>query len=268
MPELIEVEFYRAALAPLIGGLVEDVQVADKNFTRPKGSPPEVFTQLVGESLTATSRRGKLLMLHFGEGGSDGVHTGELTLGMRFGMTGRLLVDGTGPIDKLEYASGRDEPRWDRCVLNIGGKRVAIRDQRRLGSVELDPNPDLLGPEASTVTGDELADTLSGRTKAIKAVLLDQKLLAGLGNLLVDETLWSAGIAPSRAANVFTLDETDALATTIRATVDQLTQRGGSHTGDSFTARDSDATCPRDGEPMRHDTVGGRSTWWCPAHQR
>lgn len=267
MPELIEVEFYRTALTPLIGGPVEAVHMHDENFTRPKGTPTEVFSQLVGESLTATSRRGKLLMLHFGEAGSAGVQTGELTLGMRFGMTGRLLVDGTGPIDKLEYASGRDEPAWDRFVLVIGGRRVAIRDQRRLGSVELDPDPEQLGPEASTVTAQGLTKVLSGRTKPIKAALLDQKLVAGLGNLLVDETLWSAGVAPSRAANDFSPDEVDALATAIRATVDQLTQRGGSHTGDSFAARDSDAVCPRDGEPMRHDTIGGRSTWWCPAHQ-
>lgn len=121
MPELIEVEFYRTALTPLIGGPVEAVHVPDESFTRPKGTPTEVFSQLVGESLTATSRLGKLLMLHFGEAGSAGVQTGELTLGMRFGMTGRLLVDGTGPIDKLEYASAATNQRGtDSCCSSVG----------------------------------------------------------------------------------------------------------------------------------------------------
>lgn len=265
MPELIEVEYYRRALEPFVGGRVQAIEMPDTNFTRPKGTPIAPFGQLIGEVLVSTSRRGKLLVLHFGDNADD---EETVTLGMRFGMTGRLLVNGSGPIDKLEYASGRNEPTWDRFTLVIDGHRLSIRDQRRLGSVELNPNLHQLGPEASTVDATQLQRALAGRTKAMKSVLLDQSLLAGLGNLLVDESLWVAGIDPRRSAASFSDGEIESLATAIVKTVAKLTNRGGSHTGDSFASRNVDVPCPRDGQSMQHDTVGGRSTWWCPAHQQ
>lgn len=267
MPELIEVEMYRRAFDPLIGRLVSAVEAPDVAYIRPNGTPREVLHQLVGERLHSTSRHGKLLILHFGGAPKPGVETLDLSLGMRFGMTGRLLINGSGPIDKLEYASGRDEPAWDRFTMTFGRSRVSMRDQRRLGSVELDPGVEGLGAEASTITASELSAALRGRTKAIKAVLLDQSLVAGLGNLLVDESLWRCGIAPTRRANSFDDAAILALADTVRATVAELSSRGGSHTGDSFVLRAAEARCPHDGERMRHDTVGGRSTWWCQAHQ-
>jgi len=262
VPELIEVELYRQALDPLLGQTINGFDLSDSAFARPKGTPADAFAPLVGEPLRATSRRGKLLSLHVGALERD------LVLGVRFGMTGRLLLDGTGPIDELEYASQRNDPNWDRVILTIGTCKVSVRDQRRLGSIELDPDIDKLGVEATSISTTELSNALRSRSKAIKAVLLDQKLIAGLGNLLADETLWDSGFAPGRSANTFDNAELETLATGIRKTVAKLTKRGGSHTGDTFEARTEGATCPRDGSSMRHDTIGGRSTWWCPAHQR
>jgi len=261
VPELIEVELYRAALDPLLGEPVTAILIHDPAFARPKGTPVEVFDQIVGQPLTRTSRLGKLLCLHIGSADA------ALVVGLRFGMTGRLLIDGTGPIEKLQYASARDEARWDRVVLTIGRRNVSVRDQRRLGSIELDPDLDRLGVEASTISAVELEQVIGGRTKAIKAVLLDQQLIAGLGNLLVDELLWVAGVSPGRTADTFSGADVTDLAGHIRATVTELTGRGGSHTGTTFEARIPGGTCPLDGAAMQHDTVGGRSTWWCPTHQ-
>lgn len=263
MPELIEVEYYKRALDPLIGQRIGSISFPDEHYTRPVGTPAEAFSQVNGDLLVATSRRGKLLCLHTG---ASAEHV-DTVLGLRFGMTGRLLIDGVGPIDRLEYSSGRNDPTWDRCVLMIGNSAVAMRDPRRLGSVELDPDLASLGVEAATLTGKQLRTALARRTKAIKAVLLDQKLVAGLGNLLVDEALWAAGVAPNRPANTLTADEIEVLATTAQGTVRQLTKRGGSHMGDTFSERADDGVCPKDGHSMQHDTVGGRSTWWCPNHQ-
>lgn len=263
MPELIEVEYYRRALDDVIGQAVVEVTVDPPAYLRPLGSHPSELASLRSTRLTRTTRRGKLLLLHFSESG-DEVHT----LGLRFGMTGRLLIDGEGPIERLEYSSGKNDPAWDRAVIAMSDARVSIRDPRRLGSLELDATFEGLGPEASTVTVDELTASVSGRRKAIKAVLLDQALIAGLGNLLADEALWRAGIAPGRVAGELTPDEQEGLAGDIRATVAELTARGGSHMGDSFSLRSADEACTRCGGAMIHATIGGRSTWSCRRHQR
>lgn len=261
MPELIEVEYYRRALNERIGERVQAVDVVDQNYPRPKGFPGEAFEQLVGRSLQATTRRGKLLIANFGTGNS------HLALGLRFGMTGRLLFDGRGPIEVLEYSSDRNDPAWDRFALHIGAERLSVRDPRRLGSVELDPDVTALGPDAWTIDAHALQAALFRRRKAVKAALLDQQIIAGLGNLLVDECLWRCAISPGRSCEDLGAEEIEQLAASIRHTIDDLFERGGSHQGDSFESRTDGAICPRDGGPMRHDTIGGRSTWWCSEHQ-
>ena len=261
MPELIEVEYYRLDLDALIGCRIEAISIDDERCVRPKGLPRAAFQVLVGEPLHRTWRRGKLLLAEFGAGGE-----GE-TLAIRFGMTGRLLVDGVSRIPHLEYASKKNDPKWDRFEMQLGGHLVSLRDQRCLGSVELNPDLSSLAPEASTIDAEELRLALRGRTKALKAILLDQALIAGLGNLLADEVLWQSGIAPSRPADELAHDEIEALAATIRETVEQLTGAGGSNCGESFALRSPGTRCSRCDGSMRRDAVGGRTSWWCSTHQ-
>lgn len=258
MPELIEVETYRRQAEAVVGRTIADAPVLDPLGLR--GADPEaVRGELVGRRIEAADRIGKLLLLP-----TDGP-----VIGLRFGMTGRLLVDGGASIDGLLYGGQGDDPAWDRYVLTFtDGTELRIRDPRRLGGLQLDPDTSRLGPEASTVTAEQLAAAIAGSRTAVKARLLDQSRLAGLGNLLVDETLWRAGIDPARTCDEIDAGEVPALADAIRSTVADLTRRGGSHTGDLQVARSPGASCPRDGAPLDRTTVGGRTTYRCPRHQR
>lgn len=261
MPELIEVELYRLLAERVVGRAIEAVEAPDAWFV--KGTTPtHVADALVGATVTGTDRLGKLLLVDLG--------VGRPVLGLRFGMTGRLVLDGEPPpITELEYASGRDDPAWDRFAVRFGdGARLRISDPRRLGGVELDPALDRLGPDAASLTVAQVRSALEGSDVAVKARLLDQRRVAGLGNLLTDEVLWRAGIGPRRASSSLAGDDARHLAKEVRATIRLLTARGGSHTGDLQEQRHRDGRCPRDGSALRRETVGGRTTYWCPAHQR
>lgn len=269
MPELIEVEQYRRALDPLIGVRLLSITLHDQDYARPRPTSPNVFDHVEGSVLRETRRRGKLLLLDFATPSHDDDGCSELlTVGLRFGMTGMLLIDGRGPIEQLEYASPRNDPAWDRVSLRFGVTCVSLRDQRRLGSIELEPEEDRLGPDAETLSTDTLAQIIASRRRPVKSVLLDQQLIAGIGNLLADEALWRAGLAPDRISGELDVREIDRLAAAIRETIALLTARGGSHTGDSFPHRVKGASCPECGAAMRSTTVGGRASWWCSLHQR
>ena len=261
MPELIEVEMYRRDMDALVGERVDSIRLLDRRAIRPKGTLRNVLTVLEGMTLTGTSRHGKLLIAEFEDA------AGVSTLGLRFAMTGRLLVNGASSIEQLEYSSAKNDPSWDRFEMVLGGSSVALRDQRCLGSVELDPSTVTLGPEASTVTAMQLSRSFEGRRKALKAALLDQSILAGLGNLLADEVLWEAGLSPLTTIDELTPAHIGQLADQVRSTVSELSNRGGSNTGRSFSAREAGASCPKCSGAMRRDRVGGRTAWWCLTHQ-
>lgn len=257
MPELLEVEYYRRVAERTVGRTIASVRAPDDWYV--KHGDPAALAVLVGATITGTRRRGKLLLLD-----TDGP-----VLGLRFGMTGRLLVDGTGPIEKLEYTSGRTDPSWVRFGLDLAdGGRLDVVDPRRLGGVELDPEVDRLGPDAATIGAAGLRDVLAGSTAPLKARLMDQARLAGLGNLLTDEILWRAGLDPARPAGGLDGAEVTRLHRHLRATLERLLARGGSHTGDLQAQRSRDGVCPRCGVPLRRRTIGGRTTYSCPAHQR
>ncbi len=260
MPELIEVETYRTAAVEVVGRTVSGVVAPDAWFLKRGADAASVSGAVLGAEILSADRRGKLLMLPTSAGS---------VLGLRFGMTGRLVVDDRAPIERLEYSSGRTDPAWERFRLDFdGGGSLSVVDPRRLGGVELDPDLSALGPEASTVTAEQLRTAIGHSTTALKAALLDQHRLAGLGNLLVDETLWRAGLDPARPANDLDPEEVRRLARTIRSTVRDLSRRGGSHTGDLQAARTPGASCPRCSTPLQRRTVGGRTTYSCPAEQR
>jgi formamidopyrimidine-DNA glycosylase len=259
MPEMLEVEIYRRAAASTVGRRIVGVDAPDAWYLKGGLDSSTVTAALVGERVVADRRRGKLLLLD----------TTGPTLGLRFGMTGVLEVDGSDAIDGLEYSSHRRDPVWERFILRFDdGGALRMRDPRRLGGVELDPDEDRLGPDAAEVTLRQLTSLLADSAAPLKARLMDQSRLAGLGNLLTDEILWRAGFDPARAARSLTIEETAALRRTMRSTLRVLGARGGSHLGDLQDSRARGGLCPVDGATLLRRTIGGRTTYSCPRHQR
>lgn len=256
---MIEVELYRQVADLAVGRTIARVDAPDPWYVKGGGSPRQLRSALRGRTVTGTRRIGKLLL----------VDTDGPTLGLRFGMTGRLVVDGRAPIERLKYSSARDDPAWVRFGLGFDGAGdLRMVDPRRLGGVQLDPDEARLGVDALTVRPAELRGLLVRSRAPVKAWLLDQSRIAGVGNLLADEVLWRAGIDPNRPASSLTPAEVRRLHARLVGTITELTQRGGSHTGDLHVARIRGATCPRDGAPLQRRTIGGRTTYSCPRHQR
>jgi formamidopyrimidine-DNA glycosylase len=259
MPELLEVEAARKVLEHrALDREITSVYAPDTWFLKRGTTPDALRHALVGNVFTAARRRGKQIVLD--------TRDPNVKIGVHLGMSGRVLVDDEEAGDELIYASNRRMPEWHRFGVHFAdGGEFMVRDPRRLGAVVLDPDESRLGPDALTLTFKELDHALDRRTAPIKAVLMDQERIAGLGNLLVDETLWRAGIDPARPANALSETDRHVLHKTIRTTVRTLAKRGGSHTGDM--PREPGAPCPRDGTPLRRGKVGGRTTYWCPKHQ-
>ena len=258
MPEMIEVEYYRRVAERAVGRTITTVLAPDDWYLKGGTTASALRAALRGVTITSTDRVGKLLLLE----------TTGPTLGLRFGMTGRLLVDGQGPIEKLEYSSGRQDPVWIRFALGFArGHTMQLEDPRRLGGVELSPAVGHLGVDALVVKPVELRRAIGASRAPLKAWLLDQSHVAGVGNLLADEMLWQAGLDPARPA--LSLDDAEAkrLHTHLRRTITRLMARGGSHTGDLQVARVRGAVCPRDGAPLLRRTIGGRTTYSCSVHQ-
>jgi formamidopyrimidine-DNA glycosylase len=264
MPEALEIELYRRSSEHSLHRTIAAVRAPDAWFL--KGVEAESLTHtLVGASFLSTGRRGKLLMLTVGQPGAPA----EAVLGLRFGMTGRLIVDGSAAIGELLYSSAREEPRYERFAVEfVDGGSLVISDPRRLGGVELNPDVERLGPDALSLTLPELSAALAGGRNALKARLLDQERLAGIGNLLADEILWRAKLSPLRISGELSAPERKRLHAQVLAVTAELLDRGGSHLGDFMTARSRFAWCPRCGRSVRHDRVGGRSTFWCPFEQK
>lgn len=260
VPELPEVEAYRRLAQAALGRTIAAVCVGDRRFLRGGTTLRQLRTALEGRAFTAARRRGKLLVLDVEGGGR---------LGLRFGMTGRLHVDGTSGVERLVYASDRRLPAWDRFSVSFDdGGALVVSDPRLLGGVVLDPDEEALGPDAMAVSGAELYRALGQSRVALKARLMDQSRLAGVGNLIADEVLWRASLSPLRAAGSLSAADRRRLLHHLRRTLDELVESGGSHLGELMEERVVGGHCPRCGAELRHDRVGGRSTWWCANHQR
>jgi formamidopyrimidine-DNA glycosylase len=259
VPEIIEVEAARRVLAEhALEREIAKVYAPDTWFLKRGTTPAALRHALVGNAFVAARRRGKQMVLD--------TRDPDVRLGVHLGMSGRVLVDDVEAGDPLVYASNRRVSRWHRFGVHFAdGGSFMLRDPRRLGAAELDPEEDRLGPDAMTVSAKEVDAALGQRTAPVKAVLMDQRRIAGLGNLLVDEILWRSGIDPNRRPAAIDAADRKALHRTIRTTLRTLDRRGGSHTGDM--PRDLDRPCPRDGSPLARTKVGGRTTFWCPAHQ-
>jgi formamidopyrimidine-DNA glycosylase len=258
VPELVEVEYYRRAALPLVGATIERAEVLDARFLR-RTTPRRLRTAMEGARIEALERIGKLLC----------VRTAGPTLGLRFGMTGIVMLDGADALDdELVYGPTRRDPAWERLRLVTSAGTLVVSDPRILGSAELDPDESALGPDATVITLARLRKALAGSAAPLKARLLDQSRVAGVGNLIVDEVLWRSSLAPSRPAGSLSAPEGRRLHHHLRSTVADLIERGGSHRGRLIAHRRPGGTCPKDGAALLRATVGGRTTWWCPVHQR
>ncbi len=259
MPEGVEIEFYRRAAEPVVGRTISAVQAGDDWFLKGGLTAQEVTDAVVGQQVEAARRKGKLLVLDL----SNGVR-----LGLRFGMTGRPIVDSVMAIDDFEYTTNNYKPEWDRFVLEFSdGGDLKLQDPRRLGGVQLDPDEDALGVDAFEATlGDLRRRVLVGEV-ALKARLMDQSRLAGVGNLIADEVLWRAGLDPVRAAASLDEAEERRLHRHLRNVLRDFLANGGSHTGRLQPARVRGGHCPKDGVELLRREVGGRTTYSCPAHQ-
>jgi formamidopyrimidine-DNA glycosylase len=262
VPEILEAEYARELLgARALDREIVAVDAPDAWILKRGLTPGAVQAALPGHRLTAARRRGKLLLL-------DTDHDGP-TLALHLGMSGRILVDDEAAGDPLLYAANGDNPVWVRFRVRFAdGGSLALRDPRRLGAVELDPVEERLGVDAFGVRLPALRRFTATSRAPIKAVLMDQARIAGLGNLLVDEALFRAGIDPARTASTLTDDEVRRLARSISNTLRVLQRRGGSHTGDHMVARERGGRCPRDGAELLRRTVAGRTTYSCPVHQQ
>jgi len=148
------------------------------------------------------------------------------------------------------------------------GGSMRLRDPRRLGGVVLDPDESALGADVFSITLGELRSRVLVGEVALKARLLDQARVAGIGNLIADETLWRAGIDPARPASGLDANEERRLLRHLRSVLDDFLRDGGSHTGRLQPARQRGGTCPKDGAVLDRRTIGGRTTFSCPQHQR
>jgi formamidopyrimidine-DNA glycosylase len=267
LPELPEVETIRAQLAPrLEGRMLARVEILDPRLTRPVDLF-EVAEELEGDVVVAVERRGKYLLLRLESG---------LALLVHLRMTGSF---GFTPVSH------------ERAVVELDdGSRLAYRDVRRFGTwlvledAELEPylatknGPEPLGPR---FTSRWLGAQLARRRALLKAVLLDQRVVAGLGNIYADEALWRARLSPLRHANSLSAAEVTRLARAIRAALRTGIARQGSTLSDyrapdgaPGSMQEEFRVYGRDGEPCHRcgttiakTRVGGRGTWYCPRCQ-
>ncbi len=247
MPELPEAERARQRLEAILGRRIAAVDDTDTYVCRPH-PPGEIASALVGETFVSAHRRGKFLWLETEDGP---------TLGLHLGMAGSIALE--APTDK---------PIWDRFTVRFeDGTLFALRDRRRLGRAVLNPDFSHVGPDAAGVGREEFRRRIGAGKAPVKARLLDQGAISGVGNLLADELLWQARIAPLRRTGDLSTEELDRLRRATRAAVRSAIRQGGAHTGAFVAARDREGACPRCRHDLERATVGGRTTYWCPACQ-
>jgi formamidopyrimidine-DNA glycosylase len=271
MPELPEVEIARRLIADhALHRRIVDVDDSDSYVVRPH-PPGELRNALTGRGLITAHRRGKTIWLET-SGIGDTAPAGGPELGLHLGMSGRIVVTGPdGSVaeggDPRRYGARPDKAQWRRFTITFAdGGSLVLLDPRRLGRVWLNPDIGALGPDAGHVTPAQFRGLVTKGTTAVKARLLDQSKIAGIGNLLADEILWQAKVSPVARVDSLSAAQANRLYRALKSVLESASAQGGAHTG-RIAARHPGGTCPRDGAPMVHGTVGGRSTWWCSREQ-
>ncbi len=271
MPELPEVESARAVIeGAALGRVISDVDDSDSYECRPH-RPGEIRAALTGRQLTAVHRQGKSMWCETSGTGLSLVP--GPALGIHLGMSGKIVIaDGHGgEIEGGDYwqrVRANGDHRFARFTLTFedGGALILV-DPRRLGRVRLDPPVDGLGPDAKTITPAQFRSAFARGTAPVKARLLDQDAIAGIGNLLADQVLWQAKIHPARPVGELTPAEVDRLLRAVRRSINTSVAGGGVHMLPVVSFRKEGATCPRCGAPMMRGKVAGRTTWWCSREQ-
>jgi len=259
VPELPEVEAYRRFFAEHAKGrTVRAVDVLDRDIVR-NAAPEDAGSLLTGHRFEEPGRHGKWLVCPA---------TGP-TLLFHFGMTGDLVWSGDEP----------DRHRHDRLVLVFDEGELRYRNMRRLGGVWLASDHDelnvvlgSLGPDALAVEQDEFLGLLSRRRGGVKALLMDQRLVAGIGNLVADEILWQARIHPRRRVEDLDAKDRVRLFRTMHRVLDTAVEDFDYlETRRRWLSRvrgRPGGRCPRCGTALSRTVVAGRTTYFCPSCQR
>ena len=255
MPELPEVEQWRRVWARHgRRRRIERIVTLDPAILR-NASPTELDDAMRGHRLEEPRRIGKWLI----------AETTGPSLLLHFGMTGDLTWS----------ADGTDRHRHDRVVVELDQGELRYRNMRKFGGVwlardrgEVEAVTGPLGPDALALDRETFLELLTRRRGRLKAALLDQTLIAGVGNLVADEVLWHARLHPARPIESLRPAERDVLARELRRVLTRWVEGYGSlPKGWLMRARGRSGSCPRCGEPLGRTVVGGRTTFFCPRCQ-
>lgn len=267
MPELPEVESVRRTLAPnLVGRVVAQVRIGLAKLARP--TPKALSRGIRGKKVQNIRRHGKLLILELAQGGFWTIH---------LGMTGQLIM-------------ANERPRADHIHITVSfvdqGPRLYYRDLRQFGGMTYCPDEAALdsgplvnmGPDALGLAKDAFIAGLAGRRAPLKSLLLDQRVLAGVGNIYADEALHRAGLHPTSKPAELSAKQLAVLHRHLQETLHEALARGGSSVRNFVDAEGRPGTfqhahrvyrrtglpCPACGSPVQRIVVAGRSTHFCP----
>ncbi len=282
MPELPEVETVRRGLEPaMLGARFRRVEARRADLRFP--FPERFERRLVGARVDMLSRRGKYMIAR--------LSTGE-SLILHLGMTGRFTVEAQRLQPGEFYYDAPPDPRHDHVLFEMDGARIAYNDPRRFGFMDLVATEALetsahfaaMGPEplGPSFTAAALNKALAGKAAPIKAALLDQRVVAGVGNIYACEALFRAGVSPRRRAGSVAGARGARLHVAIREVLEEAIEAGGSTLRDfagsdgargafqeRFRVYDREgAPCPACAAPVRRLVQSGRSTFYCAACQR
>ncbi len=272
MPELPEVETVRRTLTPAIGGTIQAVWDSGKGLHMQRKPPRAALRKLVGASITGVRRIGKYLLVD-----TDG----PSSLLVHLGMTGRLRI----------HAKGDPRANHTHVVFDLGTRELRFSDPRRFGQIDVVTRAHerahaalaVLGPDALTDGIDVAAFHARSRGKKamLKAFVLDQSVIAGVGNIYASEALWRARIRPTTRAHRLTLDRARVLAAAIREVFERALENGGTSLRDFVDADGAEGEnadylwvydrkglpCPRCQTPIKRTVLQGRATYFCPTCQ-
>jgi formamidopyrimidine-DNA glycosylase len=272
MPELPEVETVRRSLAPIIGAKILGVWDSAKGLHMRRKPPRAKLKKLVGATITAVRRHGKYLLVD-----TDG----PLTLLIHLGMTGRVLIQRTST----------PRPKHTHVVLDLGTRELRFADARRFGQIDVlertkershaalaDLGPD---PLVHGIDVNAFAARAKRKKSTLKAFLLDQTVLAGVGNIYASEALWRAQLKPTTRAHKLTAESAARLAAAVNETLKNALENGGTTFSDFIAADGAEGynedylwvygragePCLRCKTPIRRAVHQGRVTYYCPTCQ-